>query len=70
LEFFTDFWGMFVDPKKRICLIYLISAIVIGVVWGAIVQKKPIVFTLKKLAFCGHMVVKIRTIRLLIDVRE
>ena len=40
---------MFVDPKKRICLIYLISAIVIGVVWGAIVQKKPIFFTLKNL---------------------
>ena len=49
MEFLTDFWGMFVDPKKRICLIYLISAIVIGVVWGAIVQKKPIVFTLKNL---------------------
>ena len=49
MEFFTDFGGMFVDPKKRICLIYLISAIVIGVVWGAIVQKKPIVFTLKNL---------------------
>ena len=38
---------MFVDPKKRICLIYLISALVIGVLWGAIVQKKPIFFTLK-----------------------
>ena len=38
---------MFVDPKKRICLIYLISALLIGVLWGAIVQKKPIFLTLK-----------------------
>ena len=38
---------MFVDPKKRICLIYMISALLIGVLWGAIVQKKPIFFTLK-----------------------
>ena len=38
---------MFADPKKRICLLYLISALVIGVLWGAIVQKKPILFTLK-----------------------
>ena len=38
---------MFVDPKKRICFIYLISALVIGVFWGAVVQRKPILLTFK-----------------------
>ncbi|MDG1273649.1 MAG: hypothetical protein P8P46_04185, partial [Alphaproteobacteria bacterium] len=47
MEIFTDFWGMFVDPKKRICLVYLISALVIGALYGAIVQNKPIFLALK-----------------------
>ena len=47
MDLFDNFWGMFVDPKKRICFIYLISALVIGVFWGAVVQRKPILSTFK-----------------------
>ena len=47
MEFIADFFGGFFDPKKRICLVYLASALLIGVLWGATFQKKPLLTAIK-----------------------